>query len=159
MARHGAYPDRRPFRDTENPARAKPLIVLELGVCQSVAEAAYLGPWRESMADRAESWLGGSNAVTLVDVAEGCGVRVMVQLWRRRPVLVQQWEFEVQDGAEVWGAREERFSEGVTFLAADVGEGGEEVFLLPMWCLRHAVVTGWASCREAVAVGIKRRGR
>lgn len=114
--------------------------MLGLGVCQQVAKAAYIAPWRESMADRAESWLGGSNAVVLVDVAEGCGVRVMVQLWRRGPVLVQQWEFEVQDGA------------------ADVGEGGEEAFLLPMWWLRNAVVAGWASCRGAVAVGIRRRG-
>lgn len=159
-------PDWSLFRATEHPAGEKPLIALELGVCQRVAKAAYHGPWRESMADRAESWLGGSNALTnavvLVDVAEGRetgGVRVLVQMWRRGPVLVQQCEFEVQDGAGVWVAREEGFPEGVIFVAADVGMCGEEAFLLPMWWLRNGVVAALVPCREAVEVGMRMSGR
>lgn len=159
-------PDWSLVRAAANPADEKPLVVLELGVCQRVAKAAYIGPWRESMVDRAESWLGGSNVVTnvvvLVDVAEGCetdGLRVLVQVWRRGLVLVQQCEFEVQYGEEVWVAREEGVPEGVIFVAADVGVRGEEVFLLPMWWLRNGVVEAWAACREAVEVGMRTRGR
>lgn len=129
---------------------------------QGVANAKGVYPRRESMVDRAESWLGGSNEVTnavvLVDVDECCetgGVRVMVQLWRRGPVVVRQCGFVVRGAQETWVAREEGFPEGVALCGSDLG-GGEESFLLPMWWLRNEVVANWAACRAAVEAGKRR---